>query len=207
LDHINKGIEGTWNAKLGFPCFGAALDHINKAIEGTANMSRLLEKLRELHLVHVRKTAGRVDCAGVVRRARANLQASAEEAGAEVIIDALPEVTAVDPHLELLFQNLIGNAIKYRAAEHAPKIEIGARREGDNWLFNPGHRALGIDEKVSPPHLWLGERLSSTWKDEGWGYGLAICKKIATQHGGRIWVESQLGEGSTFYFTLPASEA
>ena len=101
-----------------------------------------------------------------------------------------------------LFQNLIGNAIKYRSSE-PPQIHISATNEDNNWLFSIKDNGLGIDPKYTDNVFKIFRRLHSNSEYEGTGVGLAITKRIIERHNGQIWVESEPGNGSTFYFTLP----
>jgi len=105
-------------------------------------------------------------------------------------------------HLELLFQNLFSNAIKYRSPDRPPRIEIGAERHADGWLFSVRDNGMGIEPKYWQRIFGMGEQLNSRSRYGGWGYGLAICQKTVVKHGGRIWVASEPGAGSTFCFTL-----
>jgi PAS domain S-box-containing protein len=133
-----------------------------------------------------------------------NLQAAIQESEAEIHRAPLPVVPVDRVQIGQLLQNLIGNAIKYRSKER-PRIDIGAKRNGSEWIFSVKDNGIGID-----PAYW--ERIFGVFKRlhgkeyAGTGIGLAICKKIVESHGGRIWVESDLGRGATFYFTLPALE-
>jgi chemotaxis family two-component system sensor kinase Cph1 len=104
-----------------------------------------------------------------------------------------------------LFQNLIGNAIKFRGSE-PPRVHVSARRNGDGWTFSVRDNGIGIAPEYAKRIFILFQRLHSREKYAGTGIGLAICQKIVERHGGHIWVESELGKGATFYFTLPASE-
>jgi light-regulated signal transduction histidine kinase (bacteriophytochrome) len=133
------------------------------------------------------------------------LEADIEKNTAEVVVGELPTVTGAKMHLELLFQNLIGNAIKYRAPDRAPRVEVGARPEPEGWLFWVKDNGVGIEQQYFEKIFVIGERLSGE-KVSGWGYGLAICEKTVKRHGGRIWVESEPGHGSTFFFTLPEQQ-
>jgi light-regulated signal transduction histidine kinase (bacteriophytochrome) len=105
-----------------------------------------------------------------------------------------------------VFQNLILNGIKYHG-EEAPKIYISAMKQGMEWIFSVKDNGIGIDPQYSNRIFEIFKRLNSRDKYPGTGIGLAICKKIVERHGGRIWVESELGKGSTFYFTLPVYSA
>jgi len=108
-----------------------------------------------------------------------------------------------DPiQLTRLFQNLISNAIKYRNPDEAPLIRVSARLSGHDWLFSITDNGMGIEPQYAEKVFGIFKRLHGR-DNPGTGIGLAICKKIVARHGGRIWVESQLGAGATFHFTLP----
>jgi light-regulated signal transduction histidine kinase (bacteriophytochrome) len=109
-------------------------------------------------------------------------------------------------HLEQLFQNLIGNAIKYRS-EAPPQIEISARRSPQEWTFHVKDNGIGIDPQYAKQVFGIFKRLHSSESYSGTGIGLAICQKIVERYGGRIWVESELGKGATFCFTLPVAQS
>ena len=145
------------------------------------------------------------DCSGVVEKAVGNLQAAIEESNAVVTYDELPTVMVDTPQMISLFQNLIDNAIKFRG-EEAPRIHISAERKGDEWVFSIQDNGIGIDPKDSERIFGMFQRLHGSTDYPGTGIGLAICKKIVEQHGGRIWVESETGKGSTFYFTMPCTQ-
>ena len=131
-----------------------------------------------------------------------NLQASIGEAGARIHIDQLPTVEADRFQLTQLFQNLVGNAIKFRSDRPA-EIHVGAGRERNAWLFSVQDNGIGIEPRYTDRIFLVFQRLHTRKKYPGTGIGLAICKRIVERHGGRIWFESQLGQGSTFYFTIP----
>jgi chemotaxis family two-component system sensor kinase Cph1 len=145
------------------------------------------------------------DCPLAVDKAVFNLQAAIEESGAIVTYDDLPTVMANSSQLTRLFQNLIGNAIKFRAKK-APKIHISAERKEDEWIFLIRDNGIGINPKDAERIFTVFQRLHTREEYPGTGIGLAICKRIVERHGGRIWVESKLGKGSTFYFTIPLIE-
>jgi two-component system, chemotaxis family, sensor kinase Cph1 len=113
----------------------------------------------------------------------------------------LPTLLADASQLAQLFQNLIGNAIKFRA-ERRPEIRISARRETEGWRFGVSDNGIGIEPQYFDRIFRVFQRLHTRGRYPGTGIGLAICKKIVERHGGRIWIESQPGQGSTFYFTL-----
>ena len=144
-----------------------------------------------------------VDCETVLKKVMLNLQASTEQNGAEVTWSALPTVQAHEIRVVQLLQNLIGNAIKYRSAE-TPRIHIAAEcREGDV-LFSVQDNGIGIEPEFRQQIFGIFKRLHAQ-NYPGTGIGLAICQRIVERYNGRIWVDSNLGEGSRFWFTLPSS--
>lgn len=144
------------------------------------------------------------DCAAAFAAACANLQADIEESGGRVTADALPMVLADKSQLVQLFQNRMGNALKFRA-ERPPRIHVHARRDGDFWQFTIADNGIGIEAPYLERIFGLGERLHSIARYPGNGIGLATCERIVQRHGGRIWAESPgLDQGSTFCFTLRA---
>ena len=132
-----------------------------------------------------------------------NLTVLAEECGAEVTIGPLPQVMADEVLLVQLFQNLIGNAIKFRHSERPSRVEVEAHQDQDMWRFTVTDNGIGFDAGTSDP-FELFRQFSPRGQRVGGGVGLAICKRIVQQLGGRIWAESIPGSGSTFGFSLPA---
>ncbi len=145
-----------------------------------------------------------VDANEVLEKALANLQSAIAETGAQIRCDQLPTLRLQEIHLLQLFQNLIGNAIKYRSKD-APLIEIAAKQEPEGWLISVRDNGIGIDPQYNEQIFGLFKRLHSAQDYSGTGVGLAICQKIVERYHGRIWVDSALGRGSTFFFTLPTS--
>ena len=138
-----------------------------------------------------------------LNEALANLRVSIEESGATVTHDLLPDLTTDDTQLVQVLQNLIGNAIKYRGAA-PPLVHVSAKKNGDKeWIFSVRDNGLGIAPQYFERIFIIFQRLHGRQEFNGTGIGLAICKKIVERMGGRIWVESQLEKGSTFYFSLP----
>jgi light-regulated signal transduction histidine kinase (bacteriophytochrome) len=134
-----------------------------------------------------------------------NLRVATEEKGALVTHDALPPVLADETQLVQLFQNLVGNAIKYQGAG-IPRVHVSAAREGaENWLFSVKDNGIGIEPRYFEKIFGVFQRLHKRDEFAGTGIGLAICKKIVDRHGGSISVASEPGKGSTFCFTLAAS--
>jgi len=135
--------------------------------------------------------------------ALANLASTIAELGADIVYHPLPDVRIARIHLEQLFQNLIGNALKYRS-DVPPKIQVAARRQEHHWVFSIADNGIGIKPEYQERIFGIFKRLHTATKYPGTGIGLAICKRIVERYHGRIWVESEPGRGSTFFFTLPA---
>ena len=181
--------------------------YIGYAVEGARRMRGLIQDL----LAYSR--AGRredelspADPRRAVDAALANLRGLIEETGAEVVIGPLPGVLGNDTQLVQLFQNLIENALKYRA-EAPPRVELGAERDGEQWTFSVKDNGIGIEPQYAERIFRIFQRLHDRQQYGGSGIGLAIAKRIVERHRGRIWVESSAGCGATFKFTLPAVEA
>ena len=184
---------------------------IQFAVDGARRMQNLINALLEYSRVTTRGRPPQPTDANVaLQDALWNLQVAIEEAGATVTHDPLPTVLADPTQLMQLFQNLIGNAIKFRRDE-PPTVHISARPAADAgpagkmWEFSVADNGIGIDPKFHERIFGVFQRLHTQRQYPGTGIGLAICKKIVERHGGRIWVESEPGKGSTFYFTLPAA--
>ena len=146
-----------------------------------------------------------VRCGDAMNQALNSLQSAIAESGAETICHDLPVVLGNGSQLVQLFENLIGNAIKYHG--QAPRVEISAVRDGDDWVFCIADNGIGIDPRHHDQIFDIFVRLHSSGQYPGTGIGLAICRKIVERHGGRIWVESQPGSGSRFFFTLPINSS
>lgn len=136
--------------------------------------------------------------------ALANLSGAIAETGARVTIDSLPSVRAHPLHIQQLFQNLVGNAIKYRSPNRVPEIHIGVERQGEHWVFAIADNGIGIHDDYKETIFGLFKRLHPETEYAGTGIGLAICQRVVDRYDGRIWVESEPGQGSVFRFTLPA---
>ena len=177
---------------------------ISYSVQGALRIEALLKALLAYWEVSERER-GRlspIDCGAVLAKALFNLQAAIAESGAVVTSDPLPTVAAEEVLLMQLFQNLISNSIKYRGKE-VPRIHVSAERYGDGWQFAVGDNGIGIDPEDSERVFGMFKRLHGS-DIPGTGIGLAICKKVVERQGGRIWVESEAGRGSTFKFTIPS---
>jgi light-regulated signal transduction histidine kinase (bacteriophytochrome) len=141
-----------------------------------------------------------IDC---LKAVLANLAGMIAESQAEMIVDWLPPVQVHSAHLQQLFQNLIGNAIKYRRAGVNSVVHIKAERQTGGWQFSVADNGIGIEPQFKERIFGLFKRLHTTEEYSGSGIGLAICQRIVEQYHGRIWVESEPGQGATFIFTIP----
>jgi two-component system, chemotaxis family, sensor kinase Cph1 len=178
-------------------------EFIDYIVDGAIRMQRLISDLLAYSRVGRRgKEFASIACATVVEAACANLRASIEESGAVITVASLPAIIAEETQLVQLFQNLIGNALKFRG-DRPVQIHIGAERLGNDWRFWVQDNGIGIEAQYAERIFVIFQRLHVRDQYPGTGMGLAIAKKIVEYHGGRIWVESKPGEGSTFYFTVP----
>jgi light-regulated signal transduction histidine kinase (bacteriophytochrome) len=141
------------------------------------------------------------DCQVILREARDNLMRAIEESGAVITQEPLPKVLGDEVQLLQLFQNLVANAIKFRG-QVSPRIRVSAQQSGPEWIFAIQDNGIGIAPEHQKRIFSIFQRLHHRSEYPGTGIGLALCKKIVERHGGRIWVESQPGQGSTFYFSI-----
>lgn len=180
-------------------------DFIDYILSGTQRMQQLIQSVL-LHSSIRRPEAEEIstDSNSVIEEVLANLDTSIKLFGAQFEVNNLPVVAVERWQLIQLFQNLVSNAIKYHGQE-LPKIYITAEQTVDEWLFSVRDNGIGIEQKYADKIFDMFARLHGQIKYSGTGMGLAICKKIVTSHGGKIWVESEPGQGCVFLFTLPAS--
>jgi PAS domain S-box-containing protein len=179
-------------------------EFIGFAADGAVRMWKLINDLLTYSRVGMRgNELEPTDSEAVLAQSVNDLKVSIEENGALVTHDPLPTVMADLPQLGQLFQNLIGNAIKFRSNE-PPRVHISASRNGNGWTFSVRDNGIGIAPEYSERIFVIFQRLHSREEYAGTGIGLAICRKIVDRHGGRIWVNSEVGKGATFYFILPA---
>jgi PAS domain S-box-containing protein len=182
-------------------------EFIGFAVDGCNRMQGLIQDLLAYSRAGANGKALReISGENALKVALTNLRTSVEQSGAVVTHDSLPAIRTDETLLTQVFQNLVGNAIKYRRAE-SPQVHVSASKNGGNeWIFSVRDNGLGIDPQYFDRIFILFQRLHGRDEFEGTGIGLAICKKILERLGGRIWVESQPEKGSTFYFALPETE-
>lgn len=193
-------------------------EFITYAVDGATRMQQLINALLAYSRVGSRgKNFQLIDCETAFDHAVANLKVAIEESGAVVTHDTLPMMVADNSQIVQLFQNLIGNAIKFRRQE-PPRIHLSCAGIEDTaiqipksainkgWVFSVKDNGIGIEPEHVERIFGIFQRLHTREQYSGSGIGLAVCKKIAQRHGGQIWVESKPGEGSTFYFTISKQE-
>jgi PAS domain S-box-containing protein len=182
---------------------GDAKEFMDFIVDGATRMKRLIEDLLAYSRVGTRgKELQPTDCETALKKALTNLRAAIEESHAVVTHDPLPTVAADDVQLVQLFQNLVGNAIKFRNHE-APRVHVSAEEQTESWIFGVKDNGIGIDPQYFDRIFMVFQCLHAKGEYPGTGIGLAICKKVLERHGGRIWVESEPGKGSKFCFALP----
>ncbi len=193
-------LEKRYRGKLGTD----ADEFVAYIVDGVSRMQKMINDLLEY------SRAGRkdaelevIDCNAVLDDALANLEAAIGESGTVVTHDPLPTVTADGPQLAKVFQNLISNAVKFRRKEESPRVHISAEEKQNQWLFSVRDNGIGIDPQFHKRIFAIFQRLNTKEEYPGSGIGLSICRRVVERHGGRIWVESELGKGATFYFTIP----
>jgi signal transduction histidine kinase len=179
--------------------------YIRYAVDGATCMQTMIQDLLAFSRAGRENDFENVDCKAVVERALKNLQAAIQESGAVVKPGLLPRLIANGAQLQQVFQNLIGNAIKFRGSQ-TPVIRISAEEQGTEWIFSVADNGIGISTEHAENVFIIFNRLHTRTEYPGSGIGLAICKKIIERHGGRIWVLSQPGMGCNFKFTLPAEQ-
>ena len=178
------------------------------AVGGVERMQLLIADLLAYSRV---TTHGRpfkfTDCTVTLNHALANLKVAIEESGTVVTHDQLPTVMADETQLTRLLQNLIGNGIKFHKKNARPEIHVSALRTDGGWTFSVHDNGIGIAPEYFERIFKIFQRLHTSQEYAGTGIGLAVCKKIVERHGGEIWVKSELGQGATFYFTIPDVKA
>ena len=178
---------------------------LDRIIEGASRMQELVTDLLDYARSGTQQMpTDAVNCEEVLESSLADLEAAIKEGGVRVSHDELPVVRGDRVWLTELFENLIGNAMKFMG-DDAPVIHVGAQRRGTGWCLSVRDNGIGIDPRFATRIFEPFRRLHTREEYSGSGMGLAICRKIVERHGGRIWVESEPGKGSTFFFTLLAA--
>lgn len=178
-------------------------EFIGFAVDGANRMSNMIDGMLLFSRVHTEgESFEQVDMEDVLTEALENLAVSIKEAGAEIDQPPLPSVEADRPQIIRLLQNLISNAIKF--CMETPRIRVSAERQGDEWVFAVQDNGIGISEADHKRIFMIFQRLHEQSDYPGSGIGLAVCKRIVERHGGRIWLDSSKGKGTTFFFSLPA---
>ncbi len=202
LNHVSNYVQ-LLEMRYGDKLDLSAKEFIGFAVAGVSLMQNLIDDVLAYSKVDLQGAEFTLTDANVaLERALNNLQGSIRNSKAEIICQNLPTVMADSTQLMQMFQNLIGNAIKFRS-EQPLKIEVKAERLDDSWLFSVQDNGIGIDPQFSDRIFVIFQRLHTRDEYPGTGMGLAICKKIVECHRGSIWVESELNQGATFYFTIP----
>jgi signal transduction histidine kinase len=189
--------------------FGATLnetghDYLQRCLMANQRMDALLDSLLDYARLQRPITLADVDCNALLQLVRSDLEDRIQHAHAQLVVDALPHVRGDERRLYQLFLNLVGNALKFHRPDEAPKVNVSAVQEANGWRFCIADHGVGIDPHDRERVFDAFQRLHNESAFEGSGLGLAICSEIVGQHSGRIWVESEVGLGSRFYFVLPA---
>lgn len=181
--------------------------YIYYAVDGATRMQILIQNLLQYSRVTTRgKEFEIADCHDLLAMAVKNLEITIRENAALVTNDELPEIRCDGGQITQVFQNLIANGIKFQG-EHPPAVHVGAEKVEDMWRFSITDNGIGIDEKYAERIFQIFQRLHTRKDYEGTGIGLALCKRIVERHGGAIWFTSAVGEGTTFYFSIPENAA
>lgn len=184
-------------------CDAEASRYLSRIVQGAERMQQLIEDLLAYSQVDISRSLEVVDCDAILAQALENLQAAIAEKQAQVIASPLPQVNGKPAQLMQLFQNLIGNALKFTDPAVPPIVKICVQSLDEGWLFQIDDNGIGIEPQNYDRLFQLFVRLHPHDRYPGTGIGLATCKKIVENHRGQIWLESQPGNGTTFFFTLP----
>ncbi len=198
-----KGFINLLNLRLGDLVDEEIATYLEHIDQGANRMTNLIKGLLEYSRIGQETVIARINIWNIVQDVLADLNFWINETKAEFEIGQLPSIMAYDIEMRVLFQNLIGNALKFRS-EEPPKIKINAKKQQDHWLFTVADNGIGVDPEYSEKIFKLFQRLHPKEKYKGSGLGLAQCYKIVTElHKGKIWVEKNKDKGSVFCFTIP----
>jgi PAS domain S-box-containing protein len=180
-----------------------AQEFIAYAVDGATRMKTLINDLLQYSRIETRANPLELtDMENALNQTLSNLEMAIKETNAVITHDALPHIIADSMQMVQLLQNLIDNGIKFHS-DKLPQIHIGAKQNENEWVFSVRDNGIGIDPQYFNRLFIIFQRLHSRDEYPGTGIGLAVCKRIVARHGGQIWVESEVGEGATFYFTIP----
>jgi len=180
--------------------------YLNYIIQASDRMKILINDLLDYSRIGKKKEWEQVDSNIILQDVLADLDVAIKESNAEINSSPLPVINGYPTEIKQLFQNLVMNAVKFRKKNIIPQIKIDAQRNNGHWKFEIADNGIGIEEQHKERIFVIFQRLHTRKEYEGSGIGLAHCKKIVELHGGKIWVESLFGEGTTFHFTLPAGQ-
>jgi PAS domain S-box-containing protein len=178
-------------------------DYVKYIVNATETMQELIKDLLDFSRIGKNVTFQKTDCNKVVNSVLSELQLLIKETNARITVSELPIVNGNDSELKRLFQNLISNAIKFQRKDFPPEVTISCSEKDGKYLFECRDNGIGIDEQYYDRIFIIFQRLHNITEYQGTGIGLATCKKIVELHGGKIWVKSTVGKGSSFYFTIP----
>lgn len=180
-------------------------EYLKFIVDASARMSQLIKGLLEYSRIGTNRQLSQVDISDLIQNILDDLSAQINQTQANISINPMPKIMGYETELRLLFQNLISNALKFRKADQSPIIHLDVKDKKSHWLFTVTDQGIGIDPVYKDQIFSLFQRLHGIEKYEGTGIGLAHCHKIVDLHGGKIWVESQLHHGSTFFFSISKS--
>lgn len=180
-----------------------AKEFIDIAMDGGTRMKQMISDLLEYARVGTSKASYElINLNLILKQSLADLQLKVEETHGEVTSDPLPTVLVDPKHIQQVFYNLLGNALKFHGHD-APKVHVSVKEKDNEWVISVKDNGIGIDMNQVHRLFQLFQRLEGRGAYPGTGLGLAICKRIIERHGGKIWVESEVGKGSVFYFSIP----
>ncbi|MGH1433827.1 MAG: PAS domain S-box protein [Lewinella sp.] len=180
-------------------------EYLKFVVDASVRMSQLIKGLLEYSRIGTNRQLSLVNINDLIQNIIDDLSAQINQTQANISIKSMPKIMGYETELRLLFQNLVSNAIKFRKAGQSPIIHLGVKDEKSHWLFTVTDQGIGIESAYKEQIFSLFQRLHGIEKYEGTGIGLAHCHKIVDLHGGKIWVESQLHHGSTFFFSISKS--
>ncbi len=182
---------------------GDGKKYIEFITRSATRMSALVKGLLEYSLLGTESVKTTIDCSQIVHEVLSDLSESISESKAVITVKELPRVIGYETEMRMLFQNLVTNAVKFRKKDQSPVIRISAEEQEKAWHFSVNDNGIGIEERGQEKIFIIFKRMQNRNDYEGTGIGLAHCKKIVEMHGGKLWVVSSLGKGSTFNFTIP----